>query len=551
MQNLPKQLDSNAEDNSHYSLELKPPSPDATLTRQLADFAAVLGYETGDRLYVRALLPKNLSDETAVDLNLKFKIEENGKKRLIPSTRRGYLTVGSWEFTHIRKDKEPAVHKDGLAKLSELNKEGRGIYFIVNPGGEKDSDISSARSLFWENDDKSKPEQIEQALTSKLPIGAIIETRKSLHCYSPLSQPLEDLSKWKQLQERLIQKMDSDPAIRNSSRLMRLPGFDHVSVEGEAQNERLVFTPVRLRHIDKAAQGSLEALTIQLPQWDKERWERENKTAQRHNARQGESAAPTLAADNPWDIRNFAQYLNGDQYSQNGWLQVQCPSHGGEGSSGTSLGINQSTGHYTCHGGCDTKDVYRAARKLAEERGWQPPKANPKKTIDAAPTDDRHYAPKKAHTVEAPKLAPVSSQSQEASKGGRTHPKPHRRSHSTAGRISPARPVQVEHLQKNLNIALAYLGRELVNSPLGENQGNQRNVNGEVQYRISVNLANNTMSVYAKDRGDNPILVDANGQIDHVNSQATIEDVERFQQMAKAISTQPAKIKQSELVEIG
>ena len=544
MQNLPKQLDSNAEDNSHYSLELKPPSPDATLTRRLADFAAVLGYETGDRLYVRALLPKNLSDETAVDLNLKFEIEENGKKRLIPSTRRGYLTVGSWEFTHIRKDKEPAVHKDGLARLSELNKEGRGIYFIVNPGGEKDSDISSARSLFWENDDKSKPEQIEQALTSKLPIGAIIETRKSLHCYSPLSQPLEDLDAWKQLQERLIQKMDSDPAIRNSSRLMRLPGFDHVRVEGEGQDERLAFTPVRLRHIDKTAQGSIEAIADQLPQWDNQRWEREHKLEQGREGKKGERAAPTLAADNPWDIRNFAQYLNGDHNSQNGWLKVQCPSHGGEGHSGNSLGINEATGQFTCHGGCCAKDVYGCARKLAEERGWQPPKAKPKKTIDAAPIAGRQSVPKTKRTVEAPKVAPVSSQSKGVSRGGRSHPTPLLN--------KPARPVRVEHLQKNLNIALAYLGRELVNSQLGENQGNQRNVNGEVQYRISVNLADNTMRIYAKDRGDNPILIDANGQIDQVKSRTTIEDVERFQQMARAIRAyQPAEAKKPELVENG
>lgn len=107
--------------------ELKPPAADATLRQQLDDFAQVLGYKPGDRLYVRALLPKNLSDQLALKHNLRFEIEENGKQRLIPNTRRGYLTVGSWELTHLRKNKEPAVYEDGLAKLSELNKEGRGV----------------------------------------------------------------------------------------------------------------------------------------------------------------------------------------------------------------------------------------------------------------------------------------------------------------------------------------------------------------------------------------------------------------------------------------
>ena len=355
-------------------LILQPPEQNTPQAQQLDALAATLGYQPGDRLYVRALLPKNLSDELALKHRLKFEIGEESKTRLIPNTRRGYLTVGSWEFTHIRKDKAPAVHPDGLAKLTELNKEGRGVYFVVNPGGEKDGDITSARSLFWENDDKTKAEQIEQATTSGIPLGAVIETNKSIHCYVPLSAPITDLDAWKQLQERLIQKMESDPAIRNSSRLMRLPGFDHVRVEGEGQTEKLVFTPVTLRHIDQTAQASVSGINTKLPQWNETLWAKASKQKNEKRSQRGTAAAPTMAVDNPWDIRNFSQYLNGDQFSQNGWLQVQCPHHGGEGSSGTSLNINEATGQYKCHSGCDSKDVYKAAWKLAEERGWQPPK---------------------------------------------------------------------------------------------------------------------------------------------------------------------------------
>jgi hypothetical protein len=328
----------------------------------------VLGYQPGDRLYVRSLLPKNLSDELALKHNLKFEIDDNGTKRLIPNTRRGYLTVGTWEFTHIRRHKEPVVYPDGLTKLSELNQEGRGIYFVVNPGGEADADISAARSLFWENDEQSKSEQLEQALTSGLALGAIVETNKSIHCYSPLASPLQDLNQWTQLQERLIQQMESDPAIRNRSRLMRLPGFDHVRV----QDEGLVFSPVTLRHIAPAEKASLESIDPQLPPWDAARWQSQSQSA--NSQRQATAAIPSLATDNPWDIRNFAGYLNGDQHSQNGWLQVQCPEHGGEGHSGNSLHINESTGQYKCHGGCDSQAVYAAAWELAESRGWQPPR---------------------------------------------------------------------------------------------------------------------------------------------------------------------------------
>ena len=348
-------------------LMLQPPTPNAPLAEQLNAFASTLGYEPGDRLYVRALLPKHLSDKLALKQGLKFEIEENGKKRLMPNTRRGYLTVGSWEFTHLKRDKEPVVYADGLSQLSELNQQGRGIYFVVNPGGEKDKEIAVARSLFWESDNKSKAEQLRQVRTSGLPVGAIVETHKSIHCYSPLANPLQDLGRWSQLQERLIQRMDSDAAIRNSSRLMRLPGFDHVRV----QAEELVFSPVTLRHVAPEAKATVDAIDSQLPQWDAERWQPKPATRQQ---RKGTAATPTLAADNPWDIRNFAQYLNGDQHSQNGWLQVQCPEHGGEGHSGNSLHINESTGQYKCHGGCDSQAVYTAAWELAESRGWQPPK---------------------------------------------------------------------------------------------------------------------------------------------------------------------------------
>jgi hypothetical protein len=353
------------------AISLQPPAPDASLRQNLGAFASVLGYKAGDRLYVRSLLPKHLPDALALKHNLKFEIEENGQKRLIPNTRRGYLTVGSWEFTHLRKNKEPVVYADGLAKLTELNQEGRGIYFVVNPGGEVDADIESARSLFWENDERSKAEQIGQARTSGLSIGAIIETDKSIHCYSPLTEPLSNLESWKVLQERLIQRMDSDPAIRNSSRLMRLPGFDHVRVEGEQQDERLVFSPVTLRHIDTTAQQSVADLEAKLPPWREARWGKE--TTAQVGQQKGQAVPPSLAADNPWDIRNFAHHLNGDHVAQNGWLQVQCPSHGGEGHSGNSLHINEATGQFKCHGGCDSQAVYAAARELAASRGWQPP----------------------------------------------------------------------------------------------------------------------------------------------------------------------------------
>lgn len=296
------------------------------------------------------------------------------------------------------------MYADGLTALSELNQQGRGIYFVVNPGGERDAEITSARSVFWENDDQTKVQQLEQVRTSGMPIGAIVETHKSLHCYTPLVSPLHDLNEWGQLQERIIQQMESDPAIRNRSRLMRLPGFDHVRVEGEA----LAFLPVTLRHIEPQATVTVEVLKAHLPLWDTDRWQQSSqaqlKGHRSDKQRQGVTHTPSLATDNPWDIRNFAQYLNGDQRSQNGWLQVQCPEHGGDGHSGNSLHINEQTGQYKCHGGCDSQAVYTAAWELAQSRGWEPPKKRKKRTSLETPTAQNTVKTKPAVEEPAHKL---------------------------------------------------------------------------------------------------------------------------------------------------
>ena len=87
-----------------------------------------------------------------------------------------------------------------------------------------------------------------------------------------------------------------------------------------------------------------------------------------------------------------------------------------------------------------------------------------------------------------------------------------------------------------LDTNLAQLGREIV-TRIGEEQDGQRSVNGKVKYRISINLADNTMRIYAKDRGDEPILVDANGNIDHAHSRVLPEDVTRVQAMVDGVRT--------------
>jgi len=75
-------------------------------------------------------------------------------------------------------------------------------------------------------------------------------------------------------------------------------------------------------------------------------------------------------ADNPWDIRNFAQFLEGYSERGDGWGSAKCPAH--NGTSLTSFRVRLDTGEYKLWCGCNTKAVFKAAKELAERFGYKP-----------------------------------------------------------------------------------------------------------------------------------------------------------------------------------
>ena len=80
---------------------------------------------------------------------------------------------------------------------------------------------------------------------------------------------------------------------------------------------------------------------------------------------------PTDPSQDAFDIRNFSYLLDGYRPGRRGWDTCKCPAHNGQ--SDNSLHIEQGTGAFICHGGCDSKDVYSAALELAKSRGYQVP----------------------------------------------------------------------------------------------------------------------------------------------------------------------------------
>ncbi|MGA9381201.1 MAG: bifunctional DNA primase/polymerase [Phormidium sp.] len=87
------------------------------------------------------------------------------------------------------------------------------------------------------------------------------------------------------------------------------------------------------------------------------------------------------AADisDPWDIRNLAQYLQGynPHGRRKGWITAKCPAHNGQ--SDDSLHIEESSGAFKCHAGCDPKEVYQAVVNHAIANGAELSQSSRKK----------------------------------------------------------------------------------------------------------------------------------------------------------------------------
>jgi len=145
------------------------------------------------------------------------------------------------------------------AELGGWNRSG-GVYFVVNAGGNRDKRIKTYVAAFVENDVLSVEEQHKRLDSAPLPPSIRVETRKSVHAYWLLT-PGCSKDDWKQVQCRLIAYFDGDPAIKNASRVMRVPGFDHLKlVDGVLQRK-----PVECVEFEPERRYSIEELLKAFP----------------------------------------------------------------------------------------------------------------------------------------------------------------------------------------------------------------------------------------------------------------------------------------------
>ena len=129
--------------------------------------------------------------------------------------------------------------------------DGSDVFFVVNDGGDKADEITYCRAFFVEWDDKPIEWQINAWQELKLPEPTLqlLTGNKSVHNYWVLDKPCT-VEKWRNIQKRLIEYTGSDQALKDPSRVMRVPGFLHRKTGQLAEVINHSDTVVNLRHLD-------------------------------------------------------------------------------------------------------------------------------------------------------------------------------------------------------------------------------------------------------------------------------------------------------------
>lgn len=247
------------------------------------------------------------------------------------------------------------------AQLQEWN-QTLGLYFVVNAGGDSAHEITRFNAFFAEIDDLSIAWQHQ--LFDRAPVlpSLRVETRRSVHAYWLLEGACTE-TEWRAMQQALIEYFQSDPTIKDPSRVMRLPHFHHIAIDetGQRQYHRVeiaVFEPTRryslaqmqeafgLRNADfgsridtdsepsRKAVTSLPQSTIRHPQFPD--W-----SSLHTELRRRMLAHPTCT-------------LRGE------WAHLQGLCHNGKGT--TALFLNLATNAYGCQKDppCDSATILRA-----------------------------------------------------------------------------------------------------------------------------------------------------------------------------------------------
>ncbi|QHU99991.1 DUF5906 domain-containing protein [Synechocystis sp. CACIAM 05] len=151
-----------------------------------------------------------------------------------------------------------------LPNILQEQNANKGLYFVVNGGGQTDKEISTCRAFFAEWDDRSLEEQ-EELWENKgfLEPTFQVRTRKSIHCYWVLSEPIS-VEDWKILQSNLLNLLDADRTLKNPSRILRVAGGWHIK-PGEEPVKCELINPTDHRYSQAEIEQALASSSMRVP----------------------------------------------------------------------------------------------------------------------------------------------------------------------------------------------------------------------------------------------------------------------------------------------
>ncbi len=227
-------------------------------------------------------------------------------------------------------------------RLKQINQK-QGIYFVVNAGGTKDAEITRVNAIFCEIDDKPIIEQhdIFDNISPWLP-SLRIETRKSVHAYWLLSEPIT-VNDFTNLQKGLIKFFNSDKSVKNPSRVMRVPLFNHVRWDNGYQYQKITSHTYRPDLTYSLAELS-EGFPYTPPPKHVEHWDKPSGRMETLDDVKAELRRRIM------DMKSWKAH--GKWGSANG----KC--HNGEGDTG--LRVDLASGAVTCWSECSLKQILEA-----------------------------------------------------------------------------------------------------------------------------------------------------------------------------------------------
>jgi hypothetical protein len=225
-----------------------------------------------------------------------------------------------------------------------------GIYFIVNFGGHSDEEITRYNAFFVENDNLTIAEQGAALDAAPIKPSVRVETSKSIHAYWLAEGDCTE-SEWREIQARLIAYFDGDRQNKNPSRCMRLPGFDHLTYNGDG--EPLTRKKVEVREFHPERRYTVAEMLTAFPAPEPE--QKPSKVMQ------------PMPVCSPGSEYSTWEELNGElkrrvmqegRKNSTGNYEMRCPAHHGQGE--TSLFYNPESGAVKCMADCSHEQLLRA-----------------------------------------------------------------------------------------------------------------------------------------------------------------------------------------------